>query len=158
VTEHPQDPVAPEPEPAGGDGAAGGWVPEGEGVKAIPDAWVISSGEGDWAPPGDSPAEAVPGPGEDPAPLVPDSELATPPPEPTVPEPEPTVPEPEPVAPAAPERPAAGQSYTAPPPLPPSQPASGGSGSIVTDRPEIIIAAAFVGGFLLATLIKRLAR
>ncbi|MDQ6605212.1 MAG: hypothetical protein M3Z06_01530 [Actinomycetota bacterium] len=43
-----------------------------------------------------------------------------------------------------------------PPPAPPAAP--NGSGIVPVDRPELMIAAAFAAGFLLAQILKRLAR
>jgi hypothetical protein len=60
--------------------------------------------------------------------------------------------------------PGAPAGEAAPPPVPPAPAAAGGDGpplaipGIPLDRPELHVAAAFAGGFVLAMVLKRLAR
>jgi hypothetical protein len=67
--------------------------------------------------------------------------------------------QPEAPAPTAAPPPAALQPPPPPPPPPPPTPhGAGDGGAPAADRPEVPIGAAFAGGFVLAMILKRLAR
>jgi hypothetical protein len=155
VTEHQHTPEDPASESASGDAES-----------ALPATEVNVPGPGEVPPDTEvNPAEpeAAPTVADSPAPM-PESDTA-----PTVIAPAPTAavedaPEPVPASePARAPEPAPGTKPATPPPEPPPPeppPIALDSGhrTSTVNRPEIPVAAAFVGGFVLAMILRRLAR
>jgi hypothetical protein len=152
VTEQPESPESRDP--AAEEAGTEAWAPptEAEGeAKPHGDELADATAPTQITPP---PTEVAPVPEPPPAPEpepepapVPEPAAATEP----VPEPPPP-PAPEPPPPPPPEPPP-------PPPPPPVQPAASGvAGVSSSERPEIPVAAAFAAGFVVALILRRLAR
>jgi hypothetical protein len=158
VTEQPPRPD--DPDQAAEEAATEAWAPPAEG-EAKPHGDELSEATAP-APAAETPTEvhavpteispAVPAP-ERPAPVAEEAApAAASAPEPEPPAPAPEAPAPEPVRPPPPPPP------PAPPPPPPAI-ADGGAGTAAAaERPEIPVAAAFAAGFVLAMILRRLAR
>ena len=156
ASEHTWVPMPPEAAPDASEAEApADSEPDGSATASSPSA---SEAEASSAPePVEEPAPIAPEPGAgEPEPVAPAPEPIAPAPEPIAPAPEPLATQPDPAAAAPPltPEPASAAALSWEPPLADSDSVSRQSGS---DRPELVLLAGFVAGFLVARLLQRLA-
>ncbi len=156
MTEQPENrPEDPTPDTEATSG--GSWVPAEPDKAEAAEPTVVGPPADPNAPAGSEKGEASTEAAEATAAVAPEPASAAP--APAAPEPAPAAPEP---APAAPEpAPAAPEPPVVPPPGLGDAAANDGSTLAAgprEDRPEVAVGAAFVGGFALAMILRRIAR